>query len=395
MEGVLAILGFWIFMIAIVVKKPLMAYLEKSKEASKDLNSPLADRVNQLESAVVTMGKDIQEVKDTSEFAHKLLIDSAHQIADAHKLLTHNAQQMADAHVLVTSVQNEIAKGMVTIAAPPYQSQKLLTTSVPLINELGKVTGDGTIRFERVLPVPVERVWQYLTASDCLPQWLAAGNIEQQFGGKVELNFNLEEMSERKEKGARIHGRVNFIEPLRAIAYSWIDDDSNLNSNVSFQLSAQGDETSLVLTHSQVPGDRMADVMAGWHTHLDILKARLTDAVAPVFGKRFKEVLQTYAAVVATSAVIVSTAVTPSAAIAAPNNQAYQQIKAEQSHLLSKYDALARDADDLKKQIADLKRDSSDEAVRAADKLQGQLDDDNRDLNKLDLEIKDLDKALD
>ncbi len=31
MEGVLAILGFWLCMIAIVMKKPFMAYIEQMK----------------------------------------------------------------------------------------------------------------------------------------------------------------------------------------------------------------------------------------------------------------------------------------------------------------------------------------------------------------------------
>src|SRR5689334_15939323 len=112
MEGVLAVLGFWLFWIAVVLKKPLMAYIERTKVVTQD--SALTERVQHLEGSIVTMGKDLQEVKDTSEFAHKLLIDSAQQIAEAHKLLTFNAQQMADANKFVATVQNDIAKGIVT-----------------------------------------------------------------------------------------------------------------------------------------------------------------------------------------------------------------------------------------------------------------------------------------
>jgi uncharacterized protein YndB with AHSA1/START domain/predicted nucleic acid-binding Zn-ribbon protein len=389
MDGIIAILGFWVFWIAVLLRKPLMAYIEQNKVVNKDVTL-LSERVLQLESSIVTIGKDVQEVKDTSEFAHKLLIDSAQQIADAHKLLTHNSQQMADTSKFVTSIRNEIAKGVVTIAAPPPEQPKLLTASTPLCHDLGKVTGDGTIRFERVLPAPIERVWQHLTAPDCLPQWLAAGSIEQRFGGKVDLNFDANEMPERKETG--IHGRVTFIEPLRTLAFSWIDPSSKLESNVSFQVSTEGDQTSLVLTHSQVPADRMHEFLASWHTHLDILKARLTDAISPSFSKRYREVLQTYVAVVATTVFITTAAAAP--AMATTSTDAYQEIQAERSHALSKYDALAREADDLKRQIADLKRDSSSESARAADHLGKQLDDDNRDLTSLDHEIKDLDKAL-
>lgn len=34
------------------------------------------------------------------------------------------------------------------------------------MNEFGVVTEPGTVRFERVLPGPIERVWAYLTESE-------------------------------------------------------------------------------------------------------------------------------------------------------------------------------------------------------------------------------------
>jgi uncharacterized protein YndB with AHSA1/START domain/cell division protein FtsB len=382
MEGIIAVLGFWIFLLAIIAKKPLMAYIEQSKVANKDV-AALTQRVQQLENSVVTIGTDIQEVKDTSEFAHRLLIDSAQQIADAHKLLTQNVQQMADAKKLLDIQANQTQSTITVVAKPdgsvPPQAhdpklianeRKLLTTSTPLINELGKVIGDGTVRFERVLPAPIERVWQYLTAPDCLPQWLAAGSIDQRFGGKVELNFDLEEMPERQDHGAQIHGTISFLEPLRTLSHSWNDDASKLQSNVCFQVSTDGDQTTLVVTHSQLPQDRLHEIMAGWHTHLDILKARLTEAMPPSFRKRYREVLQTYAAVVATTLVISTAALAAPAAVAAPPSSDYQAIQAERSHMLSRYDAIARDADDLKRRIADLKRDTSPEAGRTAEQLE-------------------------
>ncbi len=89
MEGILAVAGFWIVMLAIVMKKPLMTYLENKKaKGVSDADANIIERVQNLEGSMVTMGKDIQEMKDTSEFAHKLMIDSAQQIAEAHKLLT-------------------------------------------------------------------------------------------------------------------------------------------------------------------------------------------------------------------------------------------------------------------------------------------------------------------
>ena len=41
-------------------------------------------------------------------------------------------------------------------------------------DRLGVVTAPRTVRIERILPGPVERVWAYLTESDKRKKWLAA-----------------------------------------------------------------------------------------------------------------------------------------------------------------------------------------------------------------------------
>ena len=53
-----------------------------------------------------------------------------------------------------------------------------------------------------------------------------------------------------------------------------------------------------------------------------------------------------------------------------------------------------RDADDLKKRIAELKRDTSQEAENARSSLERKLDDESRDLKDLELTIRDLSNAM-
>ena len=50
------------------------------------------------------------------------------------------------------------------------------------MNDYGVLTAPDTLHIERLLPGPIERVWQYLTDSDKRATWLAAGNVEQQIG---------------------------------------------------------------------------------------------------------------------------------------------------------------------------------------------------------------------
>ena len=46
------------------------------------------------------------------------------------------------------------------------------------MSDFGVVLESGTVRFERLLPGPVERVWSYLTDSEKRGQWLASGPFE-------------------------------------------------------------------------------------------------------------------------------------------------------------------------------------------------------------------------
>ncbi len=75
-----------------------------------------------------------------------------------------------------------------------------------------------SVRFERVLPGPLERVWDYLTKPDLQRTWLA------------ESAADLREITRSR--------------PLRSLEYSLSD-----SSVVSFELEPRGSEVLLVLTH--------------------------------------------------------------------------------------------------------------------------------------------------
>jgi uncharacterized protein YndB with AHSA1/START domain len=153
-------------------------------------------------------------------------------------------------------------------------------------SEYGKVTGPGTFRLERVLPGPIERVWAYLTEPEKRGKWLASGAMEVCVGGQVELKFNHAELSAEKtppdeykknESCTFRNGRVTKCEPPRLLSYTWGDDPKE-NSEVSFELTAQGKDVLLIVTHRRLR-DRgeMVGVASGWHSHLGILDDRLNE----------------------------------------------------------------------------------------------------------------------
>jgi len=153
------------------------------------------------------------------------------------------------------------------------------------MSEYGVVTGAGTVRFERLLPGPVERVWAYLTESEQRGSWLAPGKMELRVGGRVELTFHHADLSGEKttparyrsvEGGDTLHGQVTRCEPPRVLSFTW--DEVGQNSEVSFELTPRGEAVLLVLTHRRLGGRaERVSVASGWHTHLGILGDRLAD----------------------------------------------------------------------------------------------------------------------
>ncbi len=93
----------------------------------------------------------------------------------------------------------------------------------------GVVIGPGTVRFERILPGPIERVWSYLTDSKKRSTWLAAGEMELRPGGQVEHIFINSKLTGHDDpppakyaghlQETRMHGHILACEPPRLLAY--------------------------------------------------------------------------------------------------------------------------------------------------------------------------------
>jgi uncharacterized protein YndB with AHSA1/START domain len=156
----------------------------------------------------------------------------------------------------------------------------------------GQFTGPGELRIVRTLPGPIERIWDYLTDSEKRSRWFAGGPMEPRPGGKVTLNFRHkdlvpdetppEEHQQHHDPGHSMDGVVTRFEPPRVLAFTFGSDGE---SEATFELTPQGKNVLLVLTHRSRAGDLpyMADFGAGWHTHVAHLIALLEGAPRPPF----------------------------------------------------------------------------------------------------------------
>jgi uncharacterized protein YndB with AHSA1/START domain len=149
----------------------------------------------------------------------------------------------------------------------------------------GVVTAPDTVRLERLLPGPIERVWSYLTESGKRGQWLATGEMQLEVGGRVEHTFRNSSLTghddpppakyEKCGAESTMHGTITKCDPPKLLSYTW-GEDSGENSEVTFELSRQGDKVRLLVTHSRLASrSDMIGVAAGWHAHIGILIDRL------------------------------------------------------------------------------------------------------------------------
>jgi len=156
----------------------------------------------------------------------------------------------------------------------------------------GKFTGPAEVRLVRTLPGPIERVWAYLTDPAKRARWFCGGVLEQKAGGKVEFamvhkNISPNETPPAKyahvqDPGVTFEGRVLRCEPPRLLVYTFGSDDSE----VTFELTPQGQQVLLVLTHHTRGAEEQAELTnyaSGWHTHLAHLLALLEGTPPPAF----------------------------------------------------------------------------------------------------------------
>ena len=111
----------------------------------------------------------------------------------------------------------------------------------------GTLIEPTTLKIQRLLPGPIERVWSYLTDSDMRRKWLAAGKMEMKVGSPFEFVWRNDELTDPPGKRPvgfgeehRMKSRITAVDPPRKLVFSWEG-----SGDVSFELEPKGDEVLL------------------------------------------------------------------------------------------------------------------------------------------------------
>lgn len=171
--------------------------------------------------------------------------------------------------------------------------------------EFNKASDGLALRFERLLPGPIERVWAYLTVPEKRALWFAGGPMELKPGGAAELVFHHAEITGPDDLPPEKYKEFNkeIRSPSRVIdakAPSLLVIEFG-GGEVRFELAAlqtpQGDKVRLTLTHTRIEKrDDAVQFAGGWHTHLLLLEAKLSGASPPPSWRPLLAIEADYAA---------------------------------------------------------------------------------------------------
>ncbi|MEV4800092.1 SRPBCC domain-containing protein [Nonomuraea sp. NPDC049421] len=130
------------------------------------------------------------------------------------------------------------------------------------MNETLTLHPDGrtTLRLQRRLPHPPEKVWAAVTRPEHMSAWFPAEVTVD--GDRIGYGFGPD-------------GRITDNDPPRLFAHTWGDD------HLRWELTPDGDGTLLTFTHTFTDHHGSASFAAGWHTCLTELHAHL-DGRPPV-----------------------------------------------------------------------------------------------------------------
>jgi uncharacterized protein YndB with AHSA1/START domain len=169
----------------------------------------------------------------------------------------------------------------------------------------GKILDAHSVRFERLLPGPIELAWDYLTKPALLKTWFAEVTLQPRVGGAIDVKMGADEAGDCNAQS--VSGVIREFNPPRVIAFSWIprrqQKDGSVEAvdegDVRFELKPRGDKVQLTLTHTRIPTNELAGYGGGWHAFLDALEARLDKKAGAQVGAIYGRVQKAYEAAVA------------------------------------------------------------------------------------------------
>ncbi len=147
--------------------------------------------------------------------------------------------------------------------------------------------GAGVVRLEDRFDTDIEDLWSALTEPERLGRWLGEVHGDLRLGGRFRAHYFA--------SGWEGTGLVEVCEPPRRLRLS-TSADGEPDGVVELTLTADGEQTRLVIEDHAVPLDQVAAYGAGDQIHLEDLAAHLAGRDRCDARARWQELLPAYEA---------------------------------------------------------------------------------------------------
>ena len=158
--------------------------------------------------------------------------------------------------------------------------------STRILGSLRSADGKGIVRMEDRYDTDIDDLWSALTDPRRLARWLGDIEGDLRLGGEFRARFFA--------SGWEGTGRVEACEPPRHLLVLTKDPDVPYELVIEATLTADGDQTILVLEERGMPLDHLAAYGAGIQVHIEDLAAHITGRERCDAEARWNELLPAY-----------------------------------------------------------------------------------------------------
>ena len=155
-----------------------------------------------------------------------------------------------------------------------------------ILGSLRSADGTGIVRMEDRYDTDIGDLWSALTDPHRLARWLGEFEGDLRLGGEFRAHFFA--------SGWEGTGRVETCEPPRHLLVLTKDPDEPYELVIEATLTADGDQTILVLEERGMPLDLLAAYGAGVQIHVEDLAAYLTGRERVDAAARWAELQPAY-----------------------------------------------------------------------------------------------------
>jgi uncharacterized protein YndB with AHSA1/START domain len=166
-----------------------------------------------------------------------------------------------------------------------------MTGNTRILGSLRAADGSGVVRIEDHYDTGIDDLWSALTDPGRLARWYGEVEGDLRPGGEFRLRI--------EGSGWDGAGRVEECEPPRRLLVSTSEKTEPYDETIEATLTADGDQTILVIEARGMPLDKVAFYGAGWQLHAEDLASYLAGRELGDVEARFGELVPPYQALAA------------------------------------------------------------------------------------------------